>query len=96
MADGFTVNHGNYGDANYGLNLQLQKMDSIMEDLNTALQLIGTASGGKATPLWEEQQQTWNASYIEMKSQLGGHVTSSFNVAGLFRDGDDHGARVMS
>jgi hypothetical protein len=96
MGDSFAVHHGKFGDANYGLNLQLQKMDSIMEDLNQALALISTASGGKATPLWEDQQSTWNSSYTEMKSQLGTHVTSSTTVAGLFVEGDDHGYRVMS
>jgi len=96
MSDGFAVHHGKFNDANYGLNLQLQKMDTIMEDLNNALRLIATASGGKATPLWEDQQAVWNSSYTEMKSQLGTHVTSSINVAGLFVEGDDHGARVMT
>jgi|tagenome__1003787_1003787.scaffolds.fasta_scaffold20929036_3 hypothetical protein len=96
MADQFTVNHGNYGDVNAGLVNQIVRMDTIMDDLNQTLSRIGQASQSKATPLWEEQQNTWNRSYAEMKMQLNGHTQSSINVAETFQQGDDQGARVMS
>jgi uncharacterized protein YukE len=96
MADQFTVNHGNYSDVNAGLVNQIVRMDTIMDDLNQTLARIGQASQGKATPLWEEQQNTWNRSYAEMKTQLNGHTQSSINVAETFHQGDDQGARVMS
>lgn len=96
MADQFWVNHGNYGDVNAGLVSQLQRMDTIMADLNSTLNRISQASNGKATPLWEEQQNTWNRAYEEMKLQLNSHTQSSINVATTFQDGDNQGARVMS
>ncbi|MDN3359229.1 hypothetical protein [Actinomadura sp. DC4] len=96
MADQFTVNHGGYSDVNSGLVSQVVRMDAIMDDLNTTLSRIAQASNGKATPLWEDQQNTWNRSYTEMKSQLNTHTQSSISVAETFQDGDNHGARVMS
>ncbi len=96
MADQFSVNHGNYGDVNMGLVAQVVRMDTIMEDLNATLTRISQASQGKATPLWEEQQNTWNRSYAEMKMQLNSHTQSSINVAETFQGGDDQGARVMA
>lgn len=96
MADQFWVNHGNYSDVNTGLVNQVVRMDTIMADLNSTLSRISQASNGKATPLWEEQQNTWNRSYTEMKSQLNTHTQSSINVAETFQQGDDQGARVMS
>jgi uncharacterized protein YukE len=96
MADQFTVNHGNYGDVNTGLVNQIVRMDTIMTDLNSTLSRIAQASNGKATPLWEDQQNTWNRSYTEMKSQLNTHTQSSISVADTFQEGDNHGARVMS
>lgn len=96
MADQFTVNHGNYSDVNAGLVNQIVRMDTIMDDLNQTLSRISQASQSKATPLWEEQQTTWNRSYTEMKTQLNTHTQSSINVAETFQQGDDQGARVMS
>jgi uncharacterized protein YukE len=96
MPDQFTVNHGNYGDVNSGLVSNVVRMDKIMEDLNRTLSRIAQASNGKATPLWQEQQNAWNRSYTEMKQQLNTHTTSSINVAETFQEGDNHGARVMS
>lgn len=96
MADQFWVNHGNYGDVNSGLVAQLQRMDTIMADLNATLTRIQQASNGKATPLWEEQQNNWNRAYEEMKTQLNTHTQSSINVATTFQDGDNQGARVMA
>jgi uncharacterized protein YukE len=96
MSDSFMVNHSSYGDVNVGLAASVTRMDAIMEDLNAALQRIGQASQGKATPLWIEQQTAWNNAYLEMKNQLNGHTQASINVAQTFSDGDDNGARVMA
>lgn len=96
MADQFWVNHGNYSDVNSGLVAQVARMDAIMQDLNATLNRIAQASNGKATPLWEEQQNTWNRSYEEMKLQLNTHTQSSIQVAETFQEGDNHGARVMA
>lgn len=96
MGDQFRVNHGGYSDANMGLANQVGRMDTIMTDLNSTLSRIGQASGGKATPLWADQQNAWNRSYGEMKSQLSTHTQSSMGVAETFQDGDNHGARAMS
>jgi uncharacterized protein YukE len=96
MGDQFWVNHGNYGDVNSGLVSQVARMDTIMTDLNSTLNRISQASGGKATPLWQEQQANWNRSYAEMKSQLNTHTQSSINVAQTFQDGDNQGARAMA
>jgi len=96
MPDQFWVNHGNYGEVNVGLAHEEQKMDVIISDLNATLSRISEASNGKATPLWAEQQTTWNRTYADMKTQLNGHTTSSFKVADTFKEGDDQGARVMS
>lgn len=96
MADQFQVNHGNYSDVNSGLVNQVVRMDTIMTDLNATLNRISQASGGKATPLWQDQQNSWNSSYSEMKSQLNAHTQSSISVAETFHEGDSHGARVMA
>jgi uncharacterized protein YukE len=96
MADQFWVNHGGYSDVNTGLVNQVVRMDALMTDLNATLSRINQASGGKATPLWEEQQNAWNRSYAEMKTQLNSHTQSSINVAETFQQGDDQGYRVMS
>jgi uncharacterized protein YukE len=96
MSDQFWVNHSGYGDVNAGLTASVARMDTIMSDLNATLSRISQASQGKATPLWEEHQTTWNRSYAEMKTLLGTHTNSSINVAQTFQDGDDHGARVMA
>jgi uncharacterized protein YukE len=96
MPEQFWVNHGNYSDVNSGLVSQIQRMDTIMNDLNATLTRISQASNGKATPLWQEQQNNWNRAYEEMKTQLNTHTQSSINVATTFQDGDNQGARVMS
>jgi uncharacterized protein YukE len=96
MADAFQVNHGNYSDVNQGLVGQIVRMDAIMDDLNHTLSRIAEASNSKATPLWQEQQNTWNRSYAEMKTQLNTHTQSSINVAETFQGGDDQSLRVMS
>lgn len=96
MADQFSVNHSNYSDVNMGLVNEVTRMDTIMTDLNSTLSRIGQASGGKATPLWEEQQNAWNRSYTEMKTQLNTHTQSSVNVADMFQEGDNQGARAMA
>jgi uncharacterized protein YukE len=96
MAEQFQVNHGNYSDVNSGLVNQVVRMDTIMSDLNATLNRISQATGGKATPLWQEQQNIWNHKYEAMKSQLNSHTQSSVHVAEIFREGDDHGARVMT
>jgi uncharacterized protein YukE len=95
MPDQFYVNHGNYSDVNVGLVSEVARMDAVMSDLNATLSRIAQASGGKATPLWEEQQNQWNRSYEEMKMQLNTHTRSSINVAENFRDGDNQGANAM-
>ncbi|MDN3359674.1 hypothetical protein [Actinomadura sp. DC4] len=95
MPDQFWVNHSNYSDVNAGLVSEVGRMDAIMDDLNVTLSHIAQASGGKATPLWEEQQTQWNRSYQEMKMQLNTHTQSSINVAENFRDGDNRGANAM-
>jgi uncharacterized protein YukE len=96
MPDQFQVNHGNYSDVNAGLVSEVARMDAIMDDLNATLSHIAQASNGKATPLWEEQQNQWNRSYQEMKMQLNQHTQSSIQVAENFVDGDNSGARAMS
>jgi uncharacterized protein YukE len=96
MPDQFYVNHNNYSVVNDGLAAEVTRMDSVMSDLNATLNRIASASGGKATPLWEEQQSQWNRAYEEMKMQLNTHTNSSFNVANNFLDGDNSGARAMS
>jgi hypothetical protein len=96
MPDQFWVNHGNYGDVNSGLVNQVARMDAIMADLNATLSRISVASGGKATPLWEEQARNWNGAYTEMKSQLNTHTQSSIQVAETFQEGDNQGARAMA
>jgi uncharacterized protein YukE len=96
MADQFYVNHGNYSDVNSGLAGQVAHMDTIMDDLNQTLSRIEQATGGQATPLWEEQQNTWNRSYADMKQQLNLHTMSSMRVAETFKEGDNNGARAMS
>jgi uncharacterized protein YukE len=95
MPDQFYVNHGNYSDVNAGLVAEVAKMDAVMDDLNSTLSRISQASGGKATPLWEEQQNQWNRAYQEMKMQLNTHTQSSLNVAENFQDGDNRGANAM-
>lgn len=95
MPDQFWVNHNNYSDVNAGLVSEVARMDSIMNDLNATLNRIAYASGGKATPLWEEQQSQWNRAYQEMKQQLNTHTQSSIQVAEGFVDGDNRGARAM-
>jgi uncharacterized protein YukE len=95
MPDQFRVNHSNYSDVNAGLVSEVSRMDSIMDDLNTTLTHIAQASNGKATPLWEEQQNQWNRSYQEMKMQLNTHTQSSIQVADNFRDGDNRGANAF-
>jgi uncharacterized protein YukE len=96
MTDSFCVDHGGYGDVNQGLNASVGRMDTIMGDLNATLRNIGEASQGRATPLWVEQQNSWNQAYEQMRSLLGGHTQSSFKVADVFQEGDSNGARVMS
>jgi hypothetical protein len=96
MADFFRVNHGDYGEVNSGLNNQLGNLDTIMEGLNATLSRISEASGGKATPLWLEQQNQWNRAYADMHTQLGVHTTNSFKVGDNFLEGDNQGYRVMS
>jgi uncharacterized protein YukE len=95
MPDQFYVNHNNYSDVNVGLVSEVARMDAVMSDLNATLSRIAQASGGKATPLWEEQQNQWNRSYEEMKMQLNTHTQSSISVAENFVDGDNSGVRAM-
>jgi uncharacterized protein YukE len=95
MPDQFWVNHNNYSDVNTGLVNEVARMDQIMDDLNATLSRIAQASGGKATPLWENQQNQWNRSYAEMKQQLNEHTQSSIKVADNFIDGDNRGANAM-
>jgi hypothetical protein len=96
MGEQFTVQHNSYADVNTGLTQQIMAMDTAMNDLNSALQNIGTATGGQATPLWIEQQGQWNSLYADMKNQLNQHTNSSINAADLFHSGDTQGARIMS
>jgi hypothetical protein len=95
VADQFSVHHANYADANSGLAAEVGNLDRIMTDLNQTLGRIDQASGGKATPLWKEQQATWNGSYIEMRSQLNSQTMNSVKIAESFVDGDNQGARIM-
>lgn len=95
-SDSFCVNHSGYGDVNMGLNQSVGRMDTIMADLNATLRNIDQASQGRATPLWIEQQNSWNNAYEQMRGLLGGHTQSSMKVADVFQEGDNNGARVMS
>ena len=95
MGDQFRVDHNNYSDVNTGLVSEVVRMDAIMDDLNSTLNNIAQASGGKATPLWIDQQTQWNRAYQEMRVQLNTHTQSSINVAEGFRDGDNRGANAM-
>jgi uncharacterized protein YukE len=96
MADDFWVEYNKLDMANEGLLSEVVKMDGIMEDLTATLRRIGEASGGKATPLWEEHQNKWNRAYVEMRHQLNQHVLSSINIRDNFNDGDLQGANAMS
>jgi hypothetical protein len=95
MADRFSVHHARYADANTGLSTAVANLDKIMSDLNQTLTRIDRASGGKATPLWKEQQTTWNHSYIEMRLQLNSQTLNSVKVADAFQEGDNLGVRIM-
>jgi uncharacterized protein YukE len=92
----FKIQNALYTNVNDGLEAELGKMDGIMDDLNSTLSRIDQASEGKATPLWRDQQTSWNNSYEEMKGLLRVHVTSSKNVHETFNDGDNRGVRAMS
>jgi uncharacterized protein YukE len=94
--DNFFVNHPVLADVNDGLSAELGKMDSIMDDLNATLSGIDQASQGKATPLWREQQNSWNNSYEEMRGLLSTHTTKSIRVGQTYEEGDDRGAKLMS
>jgi uncharacterized protein YukE len=94
MSD-FVVRHGEYSDANMGLKMNCSNMDAIMQDLNATLSQIGSATSGKATPLWESSQQTWNQKYQQMMDLLNQHTTSSISVGDIFENGDNAGARAM-
>jgi hypothetical protein len=96
MSDSFLVNHGGYDEANDGLRMQLNQIDTIIGDVKATLNRIGIASQGKATPIWEAQAAQWQNAILDMHRLLGDHTTSSFNVHETFRDGDNHGARIMS
>jgi hypothetical protein len=95
MGEQFKVDHNKYGDVNMGLVTEVGRMDTVMHDLNQTLLNFGQASGGKATPLWEEQQNQWNKAYQEMKYQLNMHTQSSIRVGDIYFDGDGAGARAM-
>jgi leucyl aminopeptidase len=96
MGDQFTVQHNSYADVNDGLVQQIVAMDTAMNDLNSALQNISTATGGQATPLWIDHQTQWNSLYADMKNQLNQHTNSSISAADTFHSGDTQGARIMS
>ncbi|MGH3380325.1 MAG: hypothetical protein ACRDP6_36885 [Actinoallomurus sp.] len=96
MGDSFNVHHGNFADVNDGLAQSTTQMGTILEDVNGTLRQIHVATQGRATPLWEEHGQRWNAAYTDMHVQLHGHTTSSNNVANTFIEGDNQGGRVMS
>jgi uncharacterized protein YukE len=95
MVDQFSVHHSRYADANSGLGTAVGNLDKIMSDLNQTLSRIDQASGGKATPLWKEQQATWNGSYLEMRGQLNTQTLNSVKIADAFMEGDSQGARIM-
>jgi hypothetical protein len=95
MADNFYVNHNNYSVVNDALAAEVNNMDKIMQDLNNILATTPDASGGKATPLWRDQQINWTRAYQDMKEQLNALTRKSFLVATNFHDGDNQGARAM-
>jgi uncharacterized protein YukE len=94
--DNFFVNHPVLADVNDGLQAEINKMDSIMDDLNATLSGIDQASQGKATPLWHDQQNTWNSSYEEMRGLLSAHTAKSIRVGQTFQEGDYRGAKLMA
>ncbi len=92
----FTVYHSSLQDDNDALNAAVRQTYTILQDLNSSLTNMNTAAQGKAFPLWQAQQNSWNTSYDDMATRLSGSATASDNVAQIFLDGDNATARIMS
>ncbi|MGW5642787.1 WXG100 family type VII secretion target [Saccharopolyspora sp. NPDC003752] len=92
----FRVKHGPYEEANAKLSGAVSQMGAILRDLNGVLKNMETATQGKALPLWEERQKSWNASYTDMNTRLSSGQTSSMHAAEVFQAGDDQGARIIA
>jgi hypothetical protein len=91
----FDIDHNGYLELNEQLLMHVGSVGTILETLNTALKYIPAATEGQATPLWQEQQNSWNGIYLEMQSKLNLNTLSSINVHEIFQNGDNTGAQIM-
>jgi hypothetical protein len=92
----FDINHNGYLELNEQLLAHVSSVGTILDTLNTALKHIPNATQGQATPLWQEQQNSWNGIYMEMQNKLNLNTLSSINVHEIFKNGDNAGAQIMS
>ncbi|MDQ2589057.1 hypothetical protein [Saccharothrix yanglingensis] len=91
----FDINNNGYLDLNEQLLLHVRTTGDILQELNTVLNNISSATKGQATPLWLELQANWNRTYQEMQTKLNTNTMASINVHEIFGGGDNRGATIM-
>jgi uncharacterized protein YukE len=91
----FDINHNGYLELNEQLYKAVGELSQIVGDLNMALRNTPDAAHGKATPLWEEEQRTWNTHMGEMNSKLNEETLRSIDVHEIFKEGDNTGTKIF-
>jgi WXG100 family type VII secretion target len=91
----FAVNHGGMSDVGDQFAQAATQAKQVIDDLDRVLARISQASQGQATPLWEEQQRSWDQSADQMYTRLTGHHASHVAIAEHFHSGDRMGAQIM-
>ena len=76
----FDINGNGYLDVNEQLLMYVKTVGEILDELNGVLKHTVDAVDSAATPLWLEQQQSWNSAYLEMQTKINMGTMSSMRM----------------
>jgi hypothetical protein len=93
--DSFVIYHEAYEELNTVLQGSVGTMRGILDELETWLRGMGSATGGVATPLWEGRKNNWNFQYTDMIEKLGLSAVASSDVGDIWKRGDGQSAAIM-
>lgn len=91
----FDINHNGLLELNEQLYKAVGELNQVVQDLNMALRNSPEAAYGKVSPLWEEEQRTWNAHMETMNSKLNAESLRSIDVHEIFKEGDHTGTKLF-
>lgn len=92
----FNVLYGPAQEAYESLKSRFTTLSNALDDLNAVLATVDSEVDGKAKPLWQDQQATWNGNYTEMATDLNVGAATVNQVTDIYDDGDLTAARIFN